>query len=57
MKDRVLGFQIADIQDDAVHEIVEHNFPWLELATRNQDSYSSMGCKNLDLIETLGWRH
>jgi hypothetical protein len=33
MKDERLGFQTADIQDGAVHKIVEHNFPWLELAT------------------------
>jgi hypothetical protein len=27
MKDGGLGFQIADNQDDAIHKIVEHNFP------------------------------
>jgi hypothetical protein len=37
MKDQGLGFRTADIQDGAVHEIGEHNFPWLELATRNLD--------------------
>jgi len=57
MKDGRLGFQIADIQDGAVHEIVEHNVPWLELATRNHDGCSSPGCKNLNLIQTLGWRY
>jgi len=35
MKDGGLGFRTADIQDGAVHKIVEHNFPWLKLATRN----------------------
>jgi hypothetical protein len=32
MKDRGLGFRTVDIQIDAVPEIGEHNFPWLELA-------------------------
>jgi hypothetical protein len=57
VKDRRLGFRTANIQDGAVHEIVEHNFPWLELVTRKQDGYSSPGCKNLNLIQTLGWRY
>jgi hypothetical protein len=54
IQDGGLGFQIADIQDGAVHKIVEHNFQWLELATRNQDGCSNPGCKNLNLIQTLG---
>jgi hypothetical protein len=53
MKDGGLDFQIADIQDGAVHEIMEYNFPWLELAIRNQDGCSSPGCKNLNLIQTF----
>jgi len=57
MKDEGFGFQTADIQDGAVHEIEENNFPWLELATRNQDGCSSLGCKNLNLIQTLSWRN
>jgi len=57
MKNGRLGFRTADIQDGAVHEIGEHNFLWLELATRNHDGCSSLGCKNLNLIQTLGWRH
>jgi hypothetical protein len=57
MKDGGLGFRIVDIQDDAVHEIGEHNFPCLELAMRNQDGCSSPGCKNLNLIQTLDWRN
>jgi hypothetical protein len=54
MKDRGLGFQTTDIQNDAVPEIGEHNFPWLELATRNQDGCSSPGCKNWNLIQIPG---
>jgi hypothetical protein len=54
LKDGELVFQITDIHDGAIHEIGEHSFPWLELATRNQDGCSSLGCKNLNLIQTLG---
>jgi hypothetical protein len=57
MKDGGLGFRTANIKDGAIHEIVEYNFPWLELATRNQDGCSSPSCKNLNLIQTLSWRH
>jgi hypothetical protein len=60
MKDEGLGFRTVrtmDIQDGAVHEIGEHNFPWLELDTRNQDGCSSPSCKNLNLIQTLGWKN
>ena len=46
MKDGKIGYQIVDNQDSAVPEIGEHNFPWLELAMRNQDGRSSPGCKN-----------
>jgi hypothetical protein len=35
MRDEKIGYRTADIQDSAVHCIGEHNFPWLELATRN----------------------
>jgi hypothetical protein len=52
MKDEGLGFQTVDIPDSVVHEIEENNFPWLELAMRNQDGCSSLGCKNLNLIQT-----
>jgi hypothetical protein len=47
----------GELQNGAVHEFGEHNFSWLELATINQDGCSSPGCKNLNLIQTLGWRH
>jgi hypothetical protein len=57
MKAEGLEFRSEDIQNDAVHEIREHNFPWLELATRNRDGCSDPSCKNLNLIQTLGWRH
>jgi hypothetical protein len=46
MKDWKIGDQTADNQDDAVHGIGEHNFSWLELATRNQNGCSNRGCKN-----------
>jgi hypothetical protein len=45
MKDQGLVFRTTDIQDGAVHEIGEHNFSWLKLATRNQDGCSSPSCK------------
>jgi hypothetical protein len=35
MKEWNIGYQTTNIQDGAVHEIGEHNFPWLELVTRN----------------------
>jgi hypothetical protein len=35
MKDGKIGYRTADIQDGAIPEIGEHNFAWLELATRN----------------------
>jgi hypothetical protein len=41
MKDGGLGFRTADIQDDAILEFEEHNFPWLELATRNHNGCPS----------------
>jgi hypothetical protein len=46
MKDGKIGYRIADIQDGAVPKIREHNFQWLELATRNQNGCSGTGCKN-----------
>jgi hypothetical protein len=46
MNDGKIDDRIADIQDGVVHGIGEHNFPWLELATRNQDGCSNPGCKN-----------
>jgi hypothetical protein len=49
MKDEKIGYRTADNQDGAVLKIGEHNFPWLELATRNQDDCSSPGCRNWDL--------
>jgi len=52
-----LGFRTTDIQDGTVHEIGEHSFSWLELATRNQDGCSSPTGKNLNWVQTLGWRN
>jgi hypothetical protein len=40
------GYLTVDIQDGAVHRIGEHNFPWHEHTTRNQNSYSDSGCKS-----------
>jgi hypothetical protein len=54
MKDEKIGDRTADIQDGTIHGIEEHNFPWLELAMRNQNGCSSPGCKNWNLIQTLG---
>jgi len=50
MKDEKIDYRTADNQDGAVLEIRENNFPWLKLATRNQDDCSSPGCKNWDQI-------
>jgi hypothetical protein len=57
MKDGEIGYRTADNQDGAVLEIGEHNFPWLEVATRNQDGRSSPGCKNRNLNQIPGWRN
>jgi hypothetical protein len=46
MKDGKIGDRTANIQDGAVHGIGEHNFPWLKLAMKNQNGYSSLGYKN-----------
>ena len=50
-------FWTADIQDDAVHKIREHNFQQHELAMRNQNGCSSLGHKNLHLIQTQSWKN
>jgi hypothetical protein len=42
----------TDIQNGVVHKIGEQNFPYNELATRNQNGCSSSGYKNLNLIQT-----
>jgi hypothetical protein len=34
MKDEKIDYRIVDNQDSAVPETGEHNFQWLELATR-----------------------
>jgi hypothetical protein len=57
MKDWKIGDRTVDIQDGAVHGIGEHNFPWLELATTNQNGCSSSGCKNYNLNQTSSWRN
>jgi hypothetical protein len=49
MKDGKIGYRTVDNQDGVVLEIGEHNFPWLELTTRNQDGCFSPGCKNWNL--------
>jgi hypothetical protein len=46
MKDGKISYRTADNQDGAVLEIGEHNFLWLELATRNQDGCFNPSCKN-----------
>jgi hypothetical protein len=57
MKDGKIDHRIADIQNDAIPEIGEHIFPWLELATRNQNGCSSPDGKNWNLNRTPGWRN
>jgi hypothetical protein len=47
MKDWKMDYRTVDIQDGVVHKIWEHNFLYYELATRNQNGYSSLRCKNL----------
>jgi hypothetical protein len=46
MKDEGLGFRTVDIQNGAVHQIGEHSFLWLELATINLDGWSSPTVKS-----------
>jgi hypothetical protein len=41
MNEGKIGYRTANIQDGTVYGIGEHNFLWLELATRNQDDCSS----------------
>jgi hypothetical protein len=57
MKDGKIDYRIVDNQDSAVPETGEHNFQWLELATRNQDGCSSPSCNNWNLNQTQGWRN
>jgi hypothetical protein len=57
MKEWNIGYQTANIQDGAVHEIGEHNFPWLELVTRNQNGCTSSGWENWNLIQTTSCRN
>ena len=57
MKDLKKDYRIADIQNGAVRKIGEHNFPQHEIATKNWNGCSSPGCKNLNLIQTQGWRN
>jgi hypothetical protein len=57
MKDWKIGDRTADIQDGAVHGIGEHNFPWLELATRNQNGFSNKGFNNWNFNKNAGWRN
>jgi hypothetical protein len=56
MKDEGIGYQTADSLNGAIHKVGEHNFSWLELATRNYNNYSSLGCKNWNLIQISSWR-
>jgi hypothetical protein len=57
MKEWKIDYWTADIQNGVVHKVGEHNFPYHELATRNQNGYSSLGYKNLNFIRTQGWRN
>ena len=57
MKDLKKDYRTADIQNGAVCQIGEHNFPQHEIATKNQNGCSSLGYKNLNLIQTEGWRN
>ena len=52
MKEWKLDYRAADIQDGAIHKIGKYNFPQHKLATRNQNGSSSLGYKNLNLIQT-----
>ena len=57
MKDWKMNYWTADIQNGAVHKIGEYNFPQHELATRNQNGCSSLGCRNQNLIHTPDWKN
>ena len=52
MKDLKKDYRTADIWNGAVRKIGEHNFLQHELATKNQNGCSSLGYKNLNLIQT-----
>ena len=54
MKDLKKDYRIAGIQNGAVRQIEEHNFPYHEIATKNRNGCSSLGYKNLNLIQTQG---
>ena len=52
MNEWKMDYRTANIQNGAVHEIGEHNFMQHQLATRNQNGCSSLGCKYWSLIQT-----
>ena len=56
-KDLKKDYQTTDIRNGAVRKIEEHNFLQHELATKNWNGCSSLGCKNLNLIQTQGQRN
>ena len=49
MKDLKKDYQTAGIQNGAVRQIGEHNFPQHEIATKNQNGCSSLGYKKFEL--------
>ena len=57
MKDLKKDYRTAGIQNGAVRQIREHNFLQHEIATKNRNGCSSLGYKNLNLIQTQGWRN
>jgi hypothetical protein len=57
MNDVKIGYRTANIQDGAIHGIREHNFPWLELTTRNQNGCSNPSRENWNLNQTPSWRN
>jgi hypothetical protein len=57
MNEKKNGCRIADIQGSAVRQLGEQNFPKHDHATKNQNGCSSLGYKNLNLIQTQDWRN
>ena len=54
MKDLKKVYRTTDIRNGTVRKIGEHNFPSHELVMKNRNGCSSLGCKNLNLIQTQG---
>ena len=57
MNGKKIGYRTTDNQDGAVRQLGEHNFLQHELATKNQEGYSNLDYKNLNLIQAQDQRN